>query len=136
MILKKSWDVIRKVINRNKGKQVTSQFKYKDTIIDDKQLIANKFNDYFINVGPSLAKDIPKSNKTPHHYLKNRIIESIYLTPVIEEEVTKIISRFKDSAAGWDDMKPSVIKLIKDVIKGPLTHVCNVSLLQGYFQKS
>ena len=132
-VSKKSWDVIRKVINRNKGKQVTSQFKYKDTIINDKQLIANKFNDYFINVGPSLAKDIPKSNKTPHHYLKNRIIESIYLTPVIEEEVTKIISRFKDSAAGWDDMKPSVIKLIKDVIKGPLTHVCNVSLTTGVF---
>ena len=131
--LKKSWNILRKVINKNKGKTTVTKFKFNDTVTEDKQLIADKFNEYFINVGPSLAKDIPKNQFTPHKYLNNRIIDSIYLNPVIEEEVVKIISKFKDTAAGWDGIKPSIIKSIKDIIKAPLTHVCNISLITGVF---
>ena len=36
-------------------------------------------------------------------------MEMFYLTPVAESEVDKIISNFRDSAAGWDELKPSII---------------------------
>ena len=34
--------------------------------------IADKFNDYFINVGSSFAKLIPYSNQSPLDYLSNK----------------------------------------------------------------
>ena len=47
--------------------------------------------------------------------------------PVNDEEVVKMISSFKDSSAGWDELKPGIIKTIKDCITMPLTHICNLS---------
>ena len=32
----------------------------------EKQAIANEFNNFFVNVGPKLAKKIPASKKSPH----------------------------------------------------------------------
>ena len=32
--------------------------------IEDENLIVNKFNDFFINIGPELAKNIPPSKKS------------------------------------------------------------------------
>ena len=56
-----------------------------------------------------------------------------YLSPVAEAEVDKIISNFKDSAAGWDELKPSIIKTVKDSIKIPLAHIGNLSFDKGIF---
>ena len=38
-------------------------------------------------------------------------IDSIFnINPVTEDEITKIVGQFEGSAAGWDDLKPSIIK--------------------------
>ena len=39
-------------------------------------------------------------------------MEIFYLTPVAEAEVDQIISYFRDSAAGWDELKPTIIKTV------------------------
>ena len=54
-------------------------------------------------------------------------------TPVCEKEIVKIIGAFKDSAAGWDGIKPSVIKHVKNFIKKPLMHISNLSFTSGEF---
>ena len=53
--------------------------------------------------------------------------------PVSENEILKIISNFKDSSAGWDELKPLMMKNIKESIKTPLTHICNKSFSSGLF---
>ncbi len=45
-------------------------FKYNNSIINDSTTIANKFNGYFVNVGPNLAKKILTIDTTPTSYLK------------------------------------------------------------------
>ena len=52
---------------------------------------------------------------------------------VTENEICKIIGSFKDSAAGWDDLKSSMIKHIKESIIVPLVHICNRSFETGIF---
>ena len=44
-----------------------------------------------------------------------------------------MICNFKDSAAGWDDLRPRIIKLIQNCIKSPLAHICNRSFMTGIF---
>ena len=59
--------------------------------LPDNELIRNKFNDFFINIGPTLAKLIPHVNKSPFSYLGSRLTESIYLAPGSENEIGQLI---------------------------------------------
>ena len=45
-----------------------------------------------------------------------------YLYPIAEAEIDKIISNFKDSAEGWDELMLSIIKNLKNSIKMPSTY--------------
>ena len=51
--------------------------------------------------------------------MSHDVLELFYLSPVAEAEVDKIISNFRDSAAGWDELKHSIIKTVKTALKLP-----------------
>ena len=57
--LRKSWSIIKEVINKKKSFTMSNKFLVNCQIITDKVSIANHFNGYFVNVGPNLAKNIP-----------------------------------------------------------------------------
>ena len=59
--------------------------------------------------------------------MSHDVWEMFYLSPVAEAEVDKIISNFRDSAAGLDELKPSIIKTVKDSLEIPLAHISNPS---------
>ena len=90
--MKKYWDVIKSIINKNQKTHIQGRFKIgKNLITSDNELISNRFNDFFINIGPTLAKSIPHKNKSPSSYLGNRLTENIYLVPVNENEIGQLI---------------------------------------------
>ena len=61
-------------------------------------------------------------------------IDTIFnINHVTEDETIKIMGQFKDSAAGWDSLMPSIIKNIKEYLKLPLAHICNLSFSTGVF---
>ena len=65
--------------------------------------------------------------------MSHNVLEMFYLSPVAEAEVDKIGPNFKDSVAGWDEFKLSIIKTVKDSIKIPLAHIGNVLFDTGIF---
>ena len=69
----------------------------------------------------------------PCDYLKHAIVNKLYLDPVTADEVERIIHHFKESAAGWDELKPTVVKSIRKCIISPLAHICNLSFATGIF---
>ena len=50
-----------------------------------------------------------------------------------EEEVYSIVTNLKNSAPGYDEVTAGILKLSLPVINGPLTHILNLSLLEGVF---
>ena len=90
-------------------------------------MISNKFNNFFVNVGTTLAKNILLSNKRPTEYMITKTTDLFILDPVSENDVLKIISNFKDSSAGRYELKPLMMKNIKESIKTLSTHICNNS---------
>ena len=60
-------------------------------------------------------------------------METFYINPATENEIAKIISNLNDSASGWGNLSPAIIKTIKQHIKQPITHICNLSFTNGYF---
>ena len=115
--IRKSWSVIKSIIQKNKWSTCQSKFKLSDgTISDDKQLISTKFNDFFVNIGPTLASKIPNVDKSPLFFMCNRVAETIFLSPVTTTEIDKLILSLKDSAPGWDDITASLLKVSLDYI--------------------
>ena len=70
--------------------------------------IANRFCEYFTNIGPNLVKSIPVSDKSHHSFLNRGFINSFYLQSASEQEVTEICSSF------WSGTAPKIkIKINK-----------------------
>ena len=88
---------------------------------------------FFVHVTESLASVIPQSTKVPSDYFKHDIMNKMYLDPVTENEIDKIILNFRESSAGWDELKPTVVKFIRHWIPSPLRHICNLSFRTGIF---
>ena len=133
--MKKFWQVTRTLINKNASKPVQSIFKHNGIMVEDGNLIAEHFNDFFVNVGPSTASKIPKSNISPQSYLKGNYINSFYTNPVTSDELEKLLQNIKDSACGWDNLETKVIKSTCKNIIAPFLHICNLSLSKGIFPR-
>ena len=123
--------MIKSIINKRKYFPVNLKFKYNGDVISDVKTVANKFDKFFVNVGESLANEIPSIDRCPSEYIQVEISEKFFVSAVTEDEIGKIICNFKDSAAGWDDLRPRIIKLIQSCIKRPLAHICNRSFMTG-----
>ena len=50
---------------------------------------ANRFCEYFTNIGPNLAKSIPASDKSHRSFLNGGFINSFFLQSASEQEVTE-----------------------------------------------
>ena len=56
--IKTTWQIFKSIINKNKRAQVNSKFKLNNgSFIRDKAIISSKSNDFFVNIGPNLAKN-------------------------------------------------------------------------------
>ena len=94
---------------------------------------SEKIKSFFVHVGESLASVIPQCTKVPSDYLKLDTVNKMYLDPVTENEIDKIFLNFRDSSAGWDELKPTVDKSIRYCIKSRIRHICNLSFRTGIF---
>ena len=134
--MKKLWVIIKDVINKKKSSNVPSKFSFGDEVVIDKNVISNKFNDYFTNIGRDLANKIPEQIINPLSYIQNDFVNTIVLNSVTENEVRNIVKSLKNTSAGWDGIHSKIIKKAFSVISKPLTHVLNLSFMQGFFPDS
>ena len=131
--MKKTWSIIIFFINNCKQSKANESFSYNNSIITDKKIISDKFNDYFIDVGKTLPAQIPKSGPSFDKYLPEPNPESIFLVPTNEREISNIILNIKNSAPGYDGISAKVIKPIIDILAPPLTYITNLSFTERVF---
>ena len=88
---------------------------------------------FFIGVGPTLARKIPKQSRTPEFYLGNSLINSMFLAPVSTEKFRNMIYELKNSAPGPDIITAEALRLCLSSITSPLVYILNLSLSEGVF---
>ena len=59
-------------------------------MINDKHEVANKCNEYFTNIGPTLANKIPHVNGDHHQFIKTFSGDSMFIMPTDELEIKRI----------------------------------------------
>ena len=83
--MKKTWETLNNLLGRNKP---TSYFTDDDdgAEIKDPKMIANRFNDFFTNIGPSLASKIPPPDTTvlEHILSYDSPPDSLFFYPVYQ----------------------------------------------------
>ena len=76
--------------------------------ISHSNTIVNSFNNYFINVGNSLASSVQSEN-APLLYLQTNI-KSIYIPELYKIEIKSTISSINNSSSGYDELPASIMK--------------------------
>ena len=129
------WQGIKSLINSKLNKQSKSfTLEHNNCIISNPLEISEIFNEYFVNVGPNLAKKIPKSLRKSYDYLKNVNINSIYLTPTTEDEIFKIISNLDSKkSTGPNSIPIAILNDNKNILSLPISLLVNQSFNEGIF---
>ena len=97
--------------------------------------IADKFNEYFTEIGPCLASEIDVSNKSPFNtYLTSPCTSSFHFQYTNPSGILKIIQGLKPkTSAGYDHLSSKVLKDIANIVSTPLSIIINQSLCSGIF---
>lgn len=136
--MKKTWKLINDTVKRkskkNHSKSHVSKICYKGREFTSAKDISDKFNEYFQDVGPSLASKISPSKKNYKDYLKDRVESKFFLRPTTFHEVSELIEELDShKALGLGDIPIKLIKSAKAHISEHLTKIFNLSFETGEF---
>ena len=129
-------DVHKMFLNQGKGyDKFPNVFLIDNKMRSDNDLIANKVNEYFTQIGPRLAGNIDVANKRSHDsYLGNPCEVEFNFTRTTPAEIVEIIRKMKPkSSSGLENISCRLMKDIFDIIAIPLTSLINQSLQSGIF---
>ena len=128
------WKGIRQIITlKHKNKRQPSIINVKGKDVNPKN-IADAFNNFFTNIGPSLSKTILQSKKNFTNFLNNSSLNSFVLKPVTHDEVRKLVSQLNNrKVLGPASIPVTILKDNIEVLVRPLTPTLNQSFEQGIF---
>jgi hypothetical protein len=133
--MKCTWSILNEVLNRKKvSNNLPSSFKIdnQDISKSNPAEIANRFCNYFSNIGSNLAKKIPASSSSYKSFLVGSHMNSFFLESVSELELIEIAKSLRSgTAAGWDEIPMWAVKDTFNFISKPLTHIVNLSIQTG-----
>ena len=98
MSMKKIWSGIREIVNiRNSKPHQIAQLKVDWKIISKWKDNSNKFNEFFVNVGPTTESEIPKSQDVSTlKFMKQRNQFEFLIADVSHEELLNIIKSLEN----------------------------------------
>ena len=131
--LRKVWTIVKEVINKKRITRNSKQFVINDQVTMDPNVISNGFNNFFVNVGPTLASKIITDGISHRSFLTESLQTSFFLEPTTTNEIKAVISKLKDGAPGRDGILSKHLKCISESIAYPLSKIANLSFEQGVF---
>ena len=120
----KTLKVIKSIINKDYCTDAINVIKINFNSSTDKQIMVDSFNNYFVNVGPNLANNIPASNGDISSYLTDSYINSMAVHEADPAEIIRLAGSLKNSSSfGNDSIPTSIVKSTINEICEPLTFV-------------
>ena len=133
--IKATWSVLNKVIKNCNDRCFPTNIAIGDnTVIEDIESMVNKFNEYFVNIGPNLAKEIPLVGGNETFNLPFNKCNTMFLGGVCESDILEVVKEFKSKkSTDCNDLNMSLIKEVIFCVLEPLTYICNKSFQTGIF---
>jgi hypothetical protein len=132
--LRLTWRLLNLVINKKENTDIVLTFTDNNKNISDKQEIAEKFNDFFTNIGSNLAKSIPNTATSIYAFLRGSPSNSFSLFSTDPSEIIRVVSKFPNKcSSGFDGIPMHIMKSSIDFIAEPISKMVNSSLQMGIF---
>lgn len=137
---RQTWKIINQIIKNDfsgsKHDQEITLVDDNDKTKDSKE-VANKFNNYFTNIGRQLANRIKLRQRTKQEMREEFNNKTMYLIPCDEQEILKTINVMHEGKApGWDGIDINTVKNLKEAIAPILAKLINNMLSTGVFPQS
>ena len=117
-----------------KSKRTPCSLKGNGVLLFNPVKIAENFNFFFTNIGPNIAKRIPKGRKSPMTYLNDKILKSFFFYSTTPDEIIKIIKSFSNNkSAGPNSLPTPILKNCADVLSFPISYLVNLSFTTREF---
>ncbi len=134
--IKSTWKTINEILNQTKHKiKFPLYFKDGENMVTSKELIVNKFNTFFTNIGSKLSQQIKRpKNKSFKDYLISNNNNQFKFQITNEEFVGQIIDKLAPKTSfGFDGIFSKLLKTIKDTVIKTITMIINQMLITGIF---
>ena len=134
--IKNTWKTINEVLYMGKkAKKKICKLIIDEKPITDTKQICTEFNNFFTNIGPKLAKEIPTpANTTVEMFLKRQIASSFKFELTNIEQNLKLLMYLRPKpSAGYDGISVILLKFLSPALIPALTLMINQSLVTGIF---
>ena len=135
--LRKMWNTISEIIHKQKNNHTSIKICFQEKYINDQTEIANTFNDFFINIGPNVTKNIiqkDESNISYRKYINASILSSFNFQLIDDESLRKTLNSLRTkSSSGYDGISTWLLKFLARALIRPLRLITNQSLITGIY---
>ena len=121
-------------IKKKKNKQRLSKIICDGVELTDDKEIADGLNNYFCKVGKHIASGTKTQPGQFHRYLRDKVNQTFFLAPAIEEEVYReLMSQNPRKSCGPDQITPKLIKQSAVQLTIPLTIIFNKAIVSATY---
>ena len=132
----KPWGVISEILSKKQSRRNSIKSVVTDRhIISDNKIIAEKFNNFFHNAGPTLAAPLRSNvSRTHKSYLNENILTSFQFNLADEDHIGKIMKSLKNkTSSGHYGISVKLLIFLSPALVKPLSLIINQSLITGIF---
>lgn len=129
---KKLWTYINDKLGKKSKNPKIEKIKLNNEYATDPVLMADIFNDFFVNIGKKLADNLRKQttcNIALDYNKQNN--KSIFLKFTDHEEIKKIINSLKNKQGGNDHIHSTILKKLSFYLSPVLAKIFNMCLYYG-----
>lgn len=133
--MKKTWSLVNTLLGKGGKSSNIAEININGNIYNQCEHIAEHLNDYFINIGPTLAAESACSSDYDEllHNLTD-VNSQFKFHTITESNILKHLKNLKVSkATGVDQIPAKILKLSCNIIAPSLTYIFNQSITTGVF---
>ena len=131
--MKKSWELIRKLCYGTSNNNSVQSIRIEDDIINCPQIIADKFNHYFVNIANELENNLPHSDNSPYQFVKRNNNLLTNFESVTSTEISDAIKLLKNTKQGVDSISVVLFKKFSNIFLSTICELVNLSFTTGIF---
>jgi len=128
-VCKTTWGIINSIKSEQASFGSVMKLEVQGKLCTDPHLVANEFNNFYINVPATIANNLPSINFNVN--LIEPIGNSIFMYDSDVQEITEIINSLTNKkSCGLDEFSNLLVKHINNEVASPFTYVINLCMAQ------